>query len=113
MQKPFRALWERGFAEAMKNHPVPGKQAAVSAPVTPAIKGYGKVVRLPTATQQPRGGTKICVDLTRGGNAREVNPGIEKAAKYVNIYQAAGKQPTEAQIAIVLHGEATLVAPRR
>ncbi len=99
---------KRGFAEAMKNHAVPGKAANARVPTVPAIKDYGKVVRLPEASQQPRSGTKICVDLTRGGDANELNPGIEKVAKYVNIYHAAGKQPAAAQIAVVLHGDATL-----
>ncbi len=99
----------RGFAEAMKNHAVPGKdENPVSAAVTPAIKDYGKVVRLPDASQQPRSGAKLCVDVTRGGDVAKLNPAIEQVAKYVNLYEAAGKEPADAQFAIVLHGDATL-----
>ena len=108
--KTVSGFVERGFAEAMKNHPVPGKDAAIGVATTPGIDGYGKVVKLPGAAQQPRSGTQICVDVTRGGDPASLNPGIEKVAKYVNIYRGAGKQPADANIAVVLHGEATLTA---
>lgn len=74
----------------------------------PTIEGYGKVVRLSDAAQQPRSGSKIVVDLTAGGDPRQLNPAIEKLARYVNIYRGAGAMPAEARIAIVLHGDATL-----
>ncbi|WP_419190105.1 DsrE family protein [Stieleria marina] len=104
---------ERGFAEAMKNHPVPGKEViAQTAPMparsTAAIKNYGKVTRLPDAAQQPKSGSKICVDLTAGGDPAKLNPGIEKIARYVNLYQGAGNEPADVNIAVVLHGQATL-----
>ena len=100
---------ERGFAEAMKNHAVPGRDA--SAPRTsthPVIADHGSVVRLADAAQQPRPGTKILVDLTRGGDPQKLNAGLEKVAKYVNIYAGAGAEPVEVQIAVVFHGDATL-----
>jgi intracellular sulfur oxidation DsrE/DsrF family protein len=106
--KTVSGFVERGFAEAMKNHPVPGKGKSVQAPMTPGVEGYGKVVRLADAAHQPRSGTRICVDVTRGGDPSKLNPGIEKIAKYVNIYRGAGKQPADANIAVVLHGDATL-----
>ena len=100
---------ERGFAEAMKNHPVPGEKADTEAkPVYPVIKKYGAVVKLPHATQQPRSGTKILIDLTRGGDADKLNGAIEKVARYVNIYASGGAEPADVQIAVVIHGEATL-----
>lgn len=74
----------------------------------PAIAKYGKVVQLPSAAQQPRDGSKIVVDVTKGGDAGKLNPAIEKVARFVNIYRGAGKQPAKVDIAIVLHGDATL-----
>lgn len=107
--KAVSGFVERGFEEAMKNHPVPGKAAAaIGDATTPVIKDYGKVVQLPDAPHQPRNNSKIVVDITKGGNPDELNPGIEKVAKFVNIYHGAGKQPATVQIAIVLHGNATL-----
>lgn len=100
---------ERGFAEAMKNHAVPGD--APNDPMnaaSPVIEGHGKVVRLPSAAQQPRPGTKLLVDITRGSGPGELNPAIEKAAKYVNLYAAGGARPADGTFALVFHGDATL-----
>lgn len=100
---------ERGFAEAMKNHAVPSKKAVQPHAVAdPVIADHGSVVRLADAAHQPRPDSKILVDLTRGGDPQQLNTGLEKVAKYVNIYAAAGAEPADVQIAVVFHGEATL-----
>ena len=102
---------ERGFAEAMKNHPVPGGETLKPrAAAHPVITDHGSVVQLANAAQQPRNGTKIVVDLTRGGDPAQLNTGLEKVARYVNIYAAAGAEPADVKIAVVLHGDATLAA---
>ncbi len=99
---------ERGFAEAMKNHPVPGRDPQTELQAShPVIKSYGSVVRLPEAAQQPRA-AKIIVDVTAGGEANELNSAVAKVARYVNIYAGAGQKPAKAQIAVILHGDATL-----
>lgn len=100
---------DRGFAEAMKNHAVPDDAPAQPrATAHPAIAEHGAVVQLADAAQQPRSGTKLLVDLTVGGDPRQLNAGFEKVAKYLNIYAGAGAEPTEVQIAVVIHGDATL-----
>ena len=100
---------ERGFAEAMTNHAVPGKDAAADhTQAYPVIAGHGAVVKLPAAAQQPRSGTKLLVDLTSGGDASKINAGLEKVAKYVNLYAGGGAEPADVSIAVVLHGKATL-----
>jgi uncharacterized protein len=73
----------------------------------PRIKEHGKVVRFPDAAEQPRSGSKICVDATAGGPPDEVNPAIEKVARYVNIYAGAGRRPADVRITVILHGKAT------
>ncbi len=99
-----------GFEEAMKNHAVPTETVINSTHEysNPAIANYGKIVQLPDAVQQPRNGSKLVVDLTKGGEADKLNPAIEKVARFVNIYRGAGKEPAQVDIVIVLHGEATL-----
>ena len=103
---------DRGFAEAMKNHPVPDRdglqQPAEVQYSNPVIRNYGKVVQLPNAAQQPRDGARLCVDLTSGGAPDELNSAIEKVARFVNLYSGGGAAPANVQIAIVLHGDATL-----
>ncbi|WP_237226798.1 DsrE family protein [Rubinisphaera sp. JC750] len=102
---------ERGFGEASKQHEVPGtKPTAEKQKSTPVIPGHGAVIPLPDAAHQPRSGTKIVVDVTRGSEPDELNSAFEKVAKYLNIYAAAGKEPADVDLAVVLHGGATLAA---
>ncbi len=100
---------ERGFAEAMKNHAVPSRPVA-SKPESrePKIKKVGTVTTLPQAAQQPRDGSRVLIDITRGGDPRQRNPAIEQVARYLNIYAAAGKEPATGKFAVVFHGDATL-----
>jgi intracellular sulfur oxidation DsrE/DsrF family protein len=102
----------RGFDEAMKNHPVPTEDAATSAPEKqfPIIAGYGGVVPLSEAAQQPRPNSRIVVDLTAAGEPDKLLPAIEKVARYVNLYAGNETATPSAQIAVVLHGDATLAA---
>ena len=107
--KAVSGFVERGFDAAMRNHAVPGREESADTSYTnPAIEKYGKVVRLPDAVQQPRDGTRLVVDVTAGGPPDTLNPAIEKAARFVNIYRGAGTEPADFEIAIVLHGDATL-----
>lgn len=107
--KTVSAFVENGFAEAMKPHPVPVKDIVAARDAKmPVIQGHGDVVQLPAAAQQPRAGTKIVIDLTRGGDADKINAGLEKVAKYLNIYAGGGAEPADVHIAVVLHGDATL-----
>lgn len=86
----------------------PSRRPDEPAYIHPAISGYGKVVKLPQAAQQPRADSKIVVDITKGGDADKLNSGIEKVCRFVNIYAGAGKVSAKVDIAVVLHGEATL-----
>lgn len=100
---------EFGFEEAAKNQSVPiVEDKANHRYHNPVIKEYGKVIALPNAQQQPRAGSKFVVDITKGSEVDQLNPAIEKIARYVNIYAGAGHAPAEANIAVVLHGDATL-----
>ncbi|WP_240928084.1 DsrE family protein [Thalassoroseus pseudoceratinae] len=76
--------------------------------IHPAIQGFGKVVQLPNAVHQPRSGSKIVVDITKGSDPSKLNSAIEKVCRFVNIYAGAGRTPVKVDIAVVLHGDATL-----
>ena len=76
--------------------------------IQPQIQKYGKVVQFPTAAQQPRDGSKIVVDITKGSDPEKLNGAIEKVARFVNIYAGAGEKPANVKIAVVLHGDTTL-----
>lgn len=102
---------ERGFKEAMKNHPVPGKPNEIHKVGdfhNPKIADFGAVVTLPRATQQPKDGSKILVDVTKGGDMTKLLGSVEKLARFVNIYAGAGAESAGVQISVIFHGDATL-----
>ncbi len=94
-----------GQSMPLKNQVAPSQTREAT---YPAIANHGSVVQLPNAAQQPRSGTKLLVDLTSGGDTGQLNPGLEKVAKYMNIYAGGGAEPAQVQLAVVLHGDATL-----
>jgi intracellular sulfur oxidation DsrE/DsrF family protein len=113
-QNPRKALMSKVLASVLIVAPLFAVLVSLGAdgsrePSYPRIEGHGAVVRLADAAEQPRAGSKICVDLTKGGPATEINPGLAKAARFVNIYAGAGKKPAAARISVVLHGDATLI----
>jgi len=105
---------DRGFAEAMKNHPIPdatGSTPIVAKPMNPmnpVIPKQGSVVQFPNAAHQPRQGTKILIDVMRGSEPNKLNAAIEKVAKYLNIYAGGGAEPVKGNFAVIFHGDATL-----
>lgn len=104
---------ERGFAEAMKNHAVPEMAVDKSSETKATVRDqkitkYGKVSFLPEASMQPQAETQIVVDVTAGGEPGKLFPSIDKLARFVNIYHAAGQKSHAVDLAVVLHGDATL-----
>ncbi len=98
-----------GQGRGMRNHAAANDKTEDPQQVTyPAIANHGGVVRLPDAAHQPRAWTKLLVDLTSGSDAGKLNAGLEKVAKYLNIYAGGGAEPAEVKIAVVFHGDATL-----
>ena len=110
---------KRGFDEAHENHPVPAvdsKPATTSAttPVAdpnllfPIIEGYGGVVAVADAVEPPRAGVKLVLDVTsEAKKPEEVSKGLDRAARLLNLYGAAGLKASDINITVVLHGEAT------
>ena len=96
-----------GFEEAHKNHAVPAATAPASNLVFPIIKKHGGVVARPSAAEQPRAGAKVVFDATADAKPGDVNKGLDRVARLLNLYGAAGLKATDVKIAIVLHGEAT------
>jgi ubiquinone/menaquinone biosynthesis C-methylase UbiE/intracellular sulfur oxidation DsrE/DsrF family protein len=73
----------------------------------PLISAYGGIVRVPNAAESVRKGSKVVFDVTADANPAAVNKGIERAARLLNLASAAGLKPSDVQITIVLHGDAT------
>lgn len=108
----------RGFAESSQNHPAPpaDKQeppkSASAKPelVFPIISKFGGVLPRPQAVEQPQAGAKVVFDITASTTATEVNPGLDRVARLLNLYSAAGLKAGDIQITAVLHGDATFAA---
>lgn len=73
----------------------------------PIIAGFGGVVRVSNAVEKPRPGAKIVFDVTADAKPSDVNKGLDRAARLLNLYGAAGLKASDIQIVVVLHGEAT------
>lgn len=95
-------------SDGVQGQAAPTSDDAPSTVTGPAVlENHGAVVRLPTAAHQPREGSKVLVDITRGAAPDQLNPALEKVAKYVNLYAAGGEEPATAHFVVVLHGDAT------
>lgn len=100
-----------GYGVAIGNPPTPSNQHNDNDEpqyINPAIQSYGQVVKLSESAHQPRDASKIVVDITQGSDPDKLNSALEKLCRYVNIYAGAGRAPAKVDIAVVLHGGATL-----
>jgi intracellular sulfur oxidation DsrE/DsrF family protein len=75
--------------------------------VYPIIPNVGGVVPLPDAAEQPRKGAKVVFDITADAKPADVNKGLERVARLLNLYGSAGLKASDVKIALVVHGEAT------
>lgn len=108
-----------GFDEAHENHAAPpvvqaSDQAVMPAPAAdgkllfPIIEGYGGVVAVEDTVEPPRAGMKLVLDVTsEAKNPEEVNKGLDRAARLLNLYGLAGLNASDITVTVVLHGEAT------
>jgi intracellular sulfur oxidation DsrE/DsrF family protein len=76
-------------------------------PHYPIIVGHGGVVTVTGAVELPRRGAKLLLDVTAAATPDQVNKGLDRAARLLNLYGAAGLAATDVNIVVVLHGEAT------
>jgi intracellular sulfur oxidation DsrE/DsrF family protein len=101
------AFVKHGFAEAHQNHPVPTTAPDAPKLESPIIPKHGGVLPRPDAVEPPRAGAKVVFDVTLDAQATDVNKGLDRVARLLNIYGVAGLQRQDVTITIVLHGEAT------
>jgi len=101
------------FTKPMKANAPPAKNAPAKDPkaVTPVVPGYGAVVPFPSAAELPTKGSKVVFDITSTGkDPAKPLPGLERAATLLNLAGSAGLKPTDLEIVVVLHGDATSTA---
>lgn len=76
----------------------------------PAIQGHGGVTPLPDAANQPSPETahKAVFELrTTPDDPGRLNPGLERVARAVNVFAAAGVPADRREFVVVVHGPAT------
>lgn len=73
----------------------------------PRIKSAGEIVALPEAAFQPRAGVRVVFDVTAQDSPEKVAKGLDRVARFINLYSSGGVEPSKMKIAIVFHGEAT------
>lgn len=95
-------LRENYFVEFTKG-PSPG----LKTPEFPIIAGFGGVVRVSNAVEKPRSGARVIFDVTADASPGDVNKGLERAARLLNLNGAAGLTAADIRIVLVLHGAAT------
>lgn len=80
---------------------------------TPIIQGYGKIHAIPNAAYQPQKDIqyKIVFALTKPAKSpKDVNPSLDKVARTVNLYAAAGVPLDHLHFVAISYGEATSLA---
>lgn len=97
----------QGFGAAHQNHPVPAAAPASTELAFPIIPSFGGVLPRPTAVDQPRAGTKVVLDVTNNTQPNEVNKGLDRAARLLNLFGVAGLRAQDVSITVILHGEST------
>lgn len=75
--------------------------------VYPIVPNVGGVVPLPDAAEQPRKRAKVIFEITADARPVDLNKGVERVARLLNLYGAAGLKASDVKIAMVLHGGAT------
>lgn len=72
------------------------------------IADYGKIADTPDAFTIPADTHfKVDFDVNEPGGAGKLNRHLESAARFINIQAAAGVDPKNIKIAVVIHGKAS------
>jgi len=96
-----------------KSNPVeqPKQPRTAPSPLSPVVPSYGLVVPLPNGAEHPAKGSKVVFDITSmGKDVAKPLPGLERVATLLNLAGMSGLKPTDLEVAVVLHGDATLTA---
>lgn len=75
--------------------------------VFPRIQGAGGIAVLPKAPYQPKSGTRVIFDIAVASKPAELNKGLERIARLINLHAGHGVPDNGLQIVAVLHGHST------
>ena len=83
---------------------------AVAEPTFSPIAKFGKITPLPNAAMQPdpKVEYRVAFNITKAAaKPDQVNPSLEKVARYINLLASAGVRPSKGHVLAVVHGSAT------
>ena len=83
---------------------------AVGQPTSSPIPNFGKITPLPNAAMQPDPEVeyRVAFNITKAAaKPDQVNQGLEKVARYINLLASAEVHPRNGNVWAVVHGKAT------
>lgn len=76
----------------------------------PVVQGYGAIAPMPDAKERPDRALRyrVLFSVTKAAaSPDQVNPNLEKVARFLNLLGADGTRPAAGDVAVVIHGPAT------
>jgi intracellular sulfur oxidation DsrE/DsrF family protein len=74
----------------------------------PVFDNYGKHAPVPGVSVSPQQQFKVAFDVAKGADAGKVNRKFDSLARFINMHVANGAKQENIQLALVVHGSATL-----
>jgi intracellular sulfur oxidation DsrE/DsrF family protein len=84
--------------------------AMAADPRNPVIENYGAMATMPNAKEKPDQSLRyrVLFSVTKAAaSPDQVNPSLEKVARFMNLLGADGVRPVPGDVAVVIHGSAT------
>lgn len=84
--------------------------AMAADPRHPVVQGYGAITPVPDAKERPDRSLRyrVLFSVTKAAaSPDQVNPSLEKVARFLNLLGADGVRPTPGDVAVIIHGPAT------
>lgn len=89
---------------------VTGGSALAADPRHPVVQDFGAIAPMPGAKERPDRTLRyrVLFSVTKApASPDQVNPNLEKVARFVNLLGADGVRPAPGDVAVVIHGPAT------
>src|SRR3954469_6170245 len=87
------------------------QQPAADKLVYPIIPKVGGVAPLPDAAEQPRKGAKVGFEIPADARPADLNKGVERVARLLNLYGSAGLKAAAGKIPLGMHRGGTEAPP--
>lgn len=76
----------------------------------PRLREIGGVVDITDAAEQPRRASKVLFDVSGEASTGDVQAGLKRVARFINLYASTGINPDQMRLAVVLRDQAIRAA---